>query len=230
MNKFPLNAMTHIGPSVEEVEGTLKFLIEVERKDKEANVPLLESVSDEDYQIAIRKADYWGFMQSADQHYFMARVLGLHGIFEYSRFCGYQCIENYLKAYLKYKGVNPKSTHKLSEKLLVNCRDIAPASDNFIHSDFILIIIKMYEPFYELPRYPVQKKRPNQGKYVLSSEDIFILDYFVLKMRQILSIPENTWDILRNGHVNLHHCHEFHPEFYNVFFYRNINFIERKPY
>jgi HEPN domain-containing protein len=227
MNKFPLNVMAHIGPNIKEVEENLKFLIEIERKDKNANVPLLENVSGEDYKNAIKKVDYWRFMQSADQHYFMARVLGLHGIFEYSRFYGYQCIENYLKAYLKYKGVITKNTHKLSKVLLVECQDIAPVSDDFIHSDFILIIIKMYEPFYELARYPVQNTRPNQGKYGGGSEDIFILDYFVLKMRQILSIPENTWDILRNGHVNLHDCHEFHPEFYNVFFFRNINFIEK---
>ena len=221
--------MAQIGPSIEDVEKSLNFLIEVERKDKRANVPLLESVSEIDYQVAIKKTDYWRFIQSADQHYFMARVLDLHNIFEYSRFCGYQCIENYLKAYLKYKGVIPPKTHKLSTNLLVKCRDITP-SDNFIHSEFILIIIKLYEPFYELARYPVQNTRPDQGHYTGSSEDIFTLDYFVLKMREILSVPENTWDIVRNGHVNLHSCHEFYPEFYNVFFFRNINFIGRKIY
>lgn len=222
--------MAHIGPTVEELEKSLNFLIEVEKKNKHANVPQLENLSPADYEIAIKNVDYWRFVQSADQHYFMARVLGLHGIFEYSQFCGYQCIENYLKAYLKYKGIIPKKTHNLSKVLLVECQNIAPASDNFIHSDFIAIIIKMYEPFYELARYPVQQTRPDQGKYVSSSEDIFIIDYFVLKMRQILSIPENTWDILRDGHVNLHRTREYHPEFYSIFFYRNINFIERKIY
>lgn len=166
------------------------------------------------------------FRQSADYHYFISRILFLHHILNYSQFSGHQCIENYLKAYLKYKEQIPPNTHDL-QKLLRYCRAEEPVADSFINNDNIEIIIAKYEPFYELARYPVQKQHPKDGYAFLIPDDIFILDYFVMRMREILAIPANTWDVLKDGHVNLFQCQQNFPNFYNFFFVDNINFTEK---
>ena len=173
--------------------------------------------------IAIKKIEYWHFIQSADYHYFISRILFLHHIPEYSFFCGEQCIENYLKAYLKYKNQNFPLEHDLRE-LLKRCRKVKTNVDDFIQNDKISLVISKFEPFYELPRYPVQKKRPKDGLVFWFPDDIYILDYFVMKMRELLTIPSNTWDILKKGHYRLNECKQEFPNFYNTFFFNNINF------
>jgi HEPN domain-containing protein len=174
-----------------------------------------------------RKIEYWYFVQSADYHYFVSRILFLRHVTEYSQFSGYQCIENYLKAYLKYKEQIPPNSHDLQE-LLRLCRAEDLVADSFINGDSISIIIAKYEPFYEVARYPVQKQRPKSGYAFLIPDDIFILDYFVMKMREVLSIPANTWDILKNGHYSLFQCQQLYPGFYGIFFSDNINFTEKR--
>ena len=70
---------------------------------------------------------------------------------------------------------------------------------NFITSKEIEIIVKKYNPFYENTRYPVQKKRPKNGQYTIFYPfDIQVLDYFVLKMREVMPYPNNMWDMLKN--------------------------------
>lgn len=193
-----------------------------------ANVPILDKRNKGEYLDALEKIDYWQFIQSADYHYFISRILFLHHILEYSLFSGYQCIENYLKAYLKHKGLIPPNSHDLRE-LLRRCRDVKQSVvDTFIHSDNITIIIAKYEPFYELARYPVQKQHPKGGYAFVIPDDIYILDYFVMRMRELLAIPANTWDILKDGHYSLYQCQQSFPDFYNFFFVNNINFADRK--
>ena len=216
--------MGKFDPTVESVEGYIEDL-------KKAlaigagNVPSIEELEREDYREAVEKTEYWSYVQSADYHYFISRILFLHHITSYSYFCGHQCLENYLKAYLKFKNQHPPNEHIL-RNLLGRCRSISPSSDSFIHGENISIIVAKYEPFYELARYPVQKKRPKSGYAFLIPDDIYVLDYFVMKMRQILSIPDNTWDILKHGHYDLHQCQRSFPSFYNLFFANNINFAK----
>jgi len=189
-------------------------------------VASLEKINNDVYQDDVEKIDYWRYVQSADYHYFISRVLFHHHIGEYSNFSGHQCLEIYQKAYLKYKNQSPPNSHDLF-KLLERCKSIAPNSNVFIHSDELSVIVKKYAPFYELARYPVQKQRPKKGQYMnIFPDDIYLLDYFVMRMREILTIPSNTWDILKDGHYNLYQTKELFPSFYNTFFEGNINFTK----
>jgi HEPN domain-containing protein len=212
----------HNFPTIESIEEYLDGL-KTSIKRGSGNVPVVETIDNKTYKSEVSNADYWRYIQSADYHYFISRVLFLQHIVEYSHFSGHQCIENYLKAYLKYKKQVPPNSHEL-DGLLNRCRSAAPKSESFIHGGYISIITKKYEPFYELARYPVQRKRPQGGYASLIPDDIFVLDYFVSKMRNILDIPENTWDILDDGHYHLADCQRFHPNFYKLFFQYNINF------
>ena len=219
---------TYDDPTVNSIETYLSFLIEVDQTIVEnvSNIAKLNKRKNEEYREILEKIDYWHFIQSADYHYFISRILYLHHIGEYSQFCGYQCIDNYLKAFLKYKNQVPPSSHDL-QKLLELCRSEEHTADSFINNDYISIIIEKYIPFYELARYPVQKKLPKDGYSFLFPDDIYILDYFVMKMRETLTIPSNTWDILVKGHYRLFLCQEKFPDFYKSFLMNNINFIKK---
>jgi HEPN domain-containing protein len=214
--------MTEFAPTVESIESYVDYL----RTSKDlgaSNVASLKQLDGEQYKEARERVEYWHYLQSADYHYFISRLLFLHHITEYSFFSGHQAIENYLKAYLKWKKELPPNSHNLS-MLLQKCRACAPETDAFIHEDRAPIILAKYEPFYELARYPVQKRRPKGGYAFLIPDDVYVLDYFVLRMRRILSIPDNTWDILKDGHYALYDCQRLFPDFYGLFFANNINF------
>ncbi len=214
-------------PTAKSIEEYLAHLREA-AKIGAANMPVLDKRGKEDYLDTLEKTEYWRFVQSGDYHYFISRVLFLHHILEYSLFSGYQCIENYLKAYLKHKGLVPPNSHDLRD-LLKQCRGIKqPVVDTFIHGENISTVIAKYEPFYELARYPVQRQLPKGGYAFLIPDDIYVLDYFVMKMRELLDIPGNTWDILKDGHFSLFQCQQFYPDFYNIFFLDNINFTEKR--
>jgi HEPN domain-containing protein len=192
-----------------------------------ANVPVLGELTKAEYKDAVRNTEYWRYSQSADYHYFVSRVLFVQHVTEYGLFAGHQCVENYLKGYLKARGSLPENTHKLAD-LLGAARSLGLAADTFIHEKRASIIVAKYEPFYELARYPVQRSRPKGGYALIVPDDIFLLDYFVLRMREMLSIPTNTWDILSDGHFNLEMCKDNNPALYNLLFWNNINFPETK--
>jgi HEPN domain-containing protein len=218
-------------PTIESVEEYISYLQNTVKKASElfkmrpSNVPLLKKLSKEEYDIREKKVKYWDFIHSADYHYFISRLLFLHRIHEYSYFCGFQCIENYLKAFLKFKGESVPQKHSLDE-LILRCRNSEPCVDSFINSDSILIIIEKYKSFYELARYPFQHERPDGSHAFMYPFDLYILDYFVMKMREILPIPDN-WDILKDNDYYLWQCREDFPDFYKIFYADNINFLNR---
>lgn len=214
--------MTEFAPTVESIESYIDFL-KAAKDCGYSNVASLAQLDKSQYDEAVEKAEYWHYLQSADYHYFVSRLLFLHHITEYSFFSGHQAIENYLKAYLKQNKEFPPNTHDLNT-LLQKCRACAPENDVFIHEDRVLTILAKYEPFYELARYPVQKRRPKGSYAFLIPDDVYVLDYFVLQMRRILSIPGNTWDILEDGHISLWECQRLFPDIYSLFFAGNINF------
>jgi len=185
----------------------------------------LEQLDDNQYNQAIGKIEYWKFLQFGDYHYFVARILFLHHIREYSFFAAHQCIESYLKSFLKLRKKIPPRTHSL-RNLLGECRKFALKKDSFIRSVYLTIIVDRYDPFYELPRYPIQRTRPHKGMY--GSEyptDIYVLDYFIFRMREILTIPKNTYDLIRSkNHIRLIECKEYYPDLYRLFFSNNVNF------
>ena len=190
----------------------LAYLPDVEKRDKLA------------YENAVKQSSYLDYIQSADYHYFISRVLFLHKITDYSLFSGHQCVENYLKAYLKYCEEQPHNTHNLKE-LLKKCRENTSLKTSFINTDKIDYIIRRYEPFFELARYPVHKNRPKGGHGWVYPNDIYTLDYFVYKMRKTMAIPEGTRDIFsQEGHFSLIICKEEFPDFYEFFKMNNINF------
>jgi len=220
LKKPKLTAMDN--DKMKSIEEYIDFL-EESFKDGGQNLPEKEIVSD--YKQKVESVSYSLYIDRADLHYFISRQLFLVHIDLYSYFAGHQCIENYLKAYIKYKNSIPKDIHIL-EKLLENCRQLdIDKNDNFIHSARITTIIKFYEPFYELARYPVQKVRPNKGQYVSVFPDgINILDLFVFRMREIIKLPENSRDLFKDNHYHLDLCQMKDSSFYNKFKKDNINF------
>jgi HEPN domain-containing protein len=212
---------------IKEIEEYIKFLEQTEGN--AGNMPVLEKVADFDERV--RSAKYWWYIDSADYHYFVARALFLRMVFDYSCFSGHQCIENYLKAYLKFCNRNAPSTDHILPKLLERCRSAAGQTPEFIAGNFIGLIVRRFDPYYEVGRYPVQHIRPRTGTHCSTfPDDIFILDYFVYQMRLILPVPENTWDMFREGknggHWQLYDCMTKFPDFYNLLKVDNINFMK----
>lgn len=172
-----------------------------------ANVPkdaanIIKNQLNVNYNSDISNIGYECFMLSGDKNYFVSRFLFFNRIHEYSFFCAQQCIENYLKACLKFSGGKPQDTHDLSA-LLEECKRIG--HDAFIHSTRIKTIIERFKPFYELSRYPVQKKFMPRGQQyaIMHPDDIRPLDYFVYKIREIMPYPINMWDVLKIGNLIL---------------------------
>jgi len=123
--------MSEKHPSIESVE---KYITHLQESSEigAGNLPLFEELPDDEYREIVDSLDYWRFVQSADHHYFISRILFLRQIYDYSMFCGYQCIENYLKGYLRYKNQHTPKSHNL-DKLVNLCRKIAPRKDKFIY-------------------------------------------------------------------------------------------------
>lgn len=163
-----------------------------------ANISVKES--NQNYEQDRERIEYQYFISAGDYHYFIARVLFLNMIGEYAFFCGQQCIENYLKAYLKFTNYFPKKDHHDLNILLSLCRKV-DTKNEFINSKRVNTIIARFDSFYELARYPVQKSsRPKNGQYVfLFPDDIKPLDYFVYQMRKIMPYPNNMFDLLKEG-------------------------------
>ena len=216
--------MDTLSSRIQEIQNYILFLEGTEGK--AANMPVLKEVSD--FKDRVKRTEYWRYIHSADYHYFVSRILFLRMIYTYSYFSGFQCIENYLKAFLKYCGVAVPTKHPLGD-LLDLCRGVVQPKPDFIHSRYIEVITRRFEPYYQIGRYPVQTIRPKSGtQSFLYPDDIFVLDYFVYQMRRILTIPQNTWDMFRQGKgaglMELVSCMREFPDFYNLVKWNNINF------
>lgn len=155
----------------------------------------------------------------------MARTLRSQKVYLYGLFCAHQCVEIYLKAFLKKIEAPIPQRHRLND-LLVESRKDSHESASFLHSQQAETICRKYDPFYEIARYPAQISRPMDGKYVwVSGMDEQFLDYFVYRMRILLEMPTDGWDILSpKGHQGLQLVSELHPEFYRLFTNNNLNF------
>jgi len=166
------------------------------------------------------------FVQRADYHYFVGRILLSQNIHLYGLFCAHQCVENYLKAYRAFCTAKPLTIHELI-KLLQESRSVTADTTSFIHSADAETICEKFGPFYEIGRYPVQITRPKDGKYVaMPKVDQLVLDYFVNRMRNLLTLPPGSWDLLSpQGHVDLHMVKELHPDFYAMFSEGNLNCV-----
>lgn len=207
---------------IEEIERYLKFNYEAGLKGA-ANQAQKEV--NQKYKEDVENIPYYYYINSADLHYFIGRQLFYKHIGTYAYFCAHQCVENYLKALLKYLDQTPPNKHQLVE-LVENIKSKTNQTEYpFIHSDEIQMIASHFEPFYELSRYPVQNVRPKGNNYMMVyPTGIEILDLFVYRMRELISIPDGARDIMKEPHHSLHSCESNFPDFYNLFKVNNINF------
>lgn len=191
------------------------------RKDKQCTYGwFIDNEKNNNYGIDFEKTDYNFFISSADCHYFVGRALMLNEIYLYSLFCAQQCVENYLKAYLKFLKVeyNKKNYDEHNLKVLLNNCKKYNIKDDFVKSVYIEVICDMFNPYYEKGRYPVYKNGPPKNKgYCIAAggETCLILDYFVYKMREIL-MP-NKKGVFENGCLDLVFCENDHPKFYEKY-------------
>lgn len=154
-------------------------------------------------------------------HYFIARVLWVSKIEHYAKFCAYQAIENYLKAFIKLKGGSFKDTHDLYQ-LRRMCQEL-DSSNTFFHGTKMTLCIDMYRPFYEITRYPIGRKYPGES-YSWNTYDIFVLDYFVFKIREFFPKSEtNNSDLLQGGHFWLQQHLDSGLSLNDRFKHENIN-------
>lgn len=172
----------------------------------------------------ITSVDWKRFVQSADYHYFVGRILLSQQIYLYGLLCAHQCVENYLKAYLTFCAAPVEPIHELL-KLLQKARISTTDAGSFLHSEDAETICEKFEPFYEIGRYPVQITRPKDGKYIFMSDvEIAVLDYFILEMRRILVLPPGSWDVFGElGHFDLDIVRDIRPDFYSIFEEGNAN-------
>jgi HEPN domain-containing protein len=180
------------------------------------------------YKQMLQNIDGNSYIQRGDLHYFVARILLINSVYEYGYFAGQQCVENYLKGYLRdILKRPPKQTHDLTD-LLIEAKTITSDLNSFLHSDYIEVIVGKFNPFYEFARYPVQISKPANGQYVMNSIfEVRMLDYFIHRIREVIKPPSGSWDILSDeGHYHLTLCKEMHRDFYQMFFQDNINFCD----
>lgn len=214
--------MSYSPITVQKIEEYILFSKEAKDQHPDAaNLPLTEI--NPNYKQDVSQTESWRYVHSADYHYFVSRVLFLNHVVEYSFFSAQQCIENYLKAYLRDHNKTPSNTHKLTD-LLNKCKSLSSDPLSFINSVYADVIIQKFDPFNEVARYPVQNVRPKDGYGFFYPLDIYMLDYFVFQMRKVLSVPKTTWDIFDEGLQNLQMCMRHCPEFYNRLKENNINF------
>lgn len=204
----------------------IDFLGATLKKDERGNITPREDLDKDAFRINYQKVSYAYFMTSGDYHYFIARIIFVKGAGIYAFFSGHQCIENYLQAFIKYLGIeySPKGNHNLLNYLSL-AKERAPKR-SFLRSNQIKTICDRFNPFYELPRYPVHHARPKDGLFgFLMPDDIYLLDYFVLKMREIMPLPKGTWDVLDKGiPYEASMIENISPELIEAFKNENVNF------
>ena len=181
------------------------------------------------YQEQPMKTSWHSFVQRADYSYFVAESSSLRGVHLYGLFCTHQCVEGYLKAFLRLSKSSIPQSHNLLN-ILSKVRECNNDTNGFLHSDYSEAICRRYDPFYEVARYPAQQTRPKDGIYaVASSIDGQFIDYFVYRMREIMPLPQDGWDILKQGHMELEIVKELRPSFYSIFTDGNLNFAPNEP-
>jgi len=185
--------------SPEEIERILLFYKTAKENNPEiTSLPTLKTLTNAEFQAARAATDYSAYVHFAHHHYTVARLLFIMSFWLYAHYCSQQTVENYLKAYLKLTGTEPPLRHSLKE-LLSLCRK-TPNTPDFIGTEFIEAIVQKFDPYNELPRYPVGQRRPAEpGLQSIYPEDMYILDYFVFRMRGIVALPGTHSDIFKDG-------------------------------
>lgn len=215
--------MKDLYATVDKIEDYILFLDETRRNHPDA-ANISQIARNKNFDNDVMNAEYWRYIDSGDYHYFVSRILFIHYIGEYSFFSAQQCVENYLKGYLRYLKQRPPNTHDL-EKILGICKLNTSDTTSFIHSTHLDVITQMFNPFNEIARYPVQIMRTKNNTFGFAfPRDIYLLDYFIYKMREVLPLPSTNRDILKGNHFRLELLMRNSPELYEKFKENNINF------
>lgn len=178
-----------------------------------------------DYKEKRAKVLYNNFISSGDYHYFVARTIFLLGYGVYGFYCAQQSLENYLKAYLTFKKTKYESKHETHDllNLLNYCIEVAPKK-SFLRTRRAQVIVTRFDPFNELPRYPVYKRGPEGGYALVHPIDIYPLDYFIYRIRKEMRMPNGGWDVFKEGKPFDANMIEKDSLVMNIFKQDNINF------
>jgi len=186
---------------IKQISGIEKYIDFLdENYGRGANLPETQQLNSNEFKKELNSIGYEYFIHLAETHYFVGRILFLNKFGEYGCFCAHQCIENYLKAFIKFKTDKPKLGHKLTS-LLEDAKVLASDEEEFIKGKRIFTIARRFEPYYEFSRYPVAKTRPqrNVAGAMLFPDDYFLVDYFMLSMREIIDKPERMTSVFRSN-------------------------------
>ena len=207
----------------EEIERLLAHRRRVKEEHPDApNLPTVERSPTAAFYQEVAAATHLCYVRSGEKNYAVARLLSELQVFDYAMFCGQQSVENYLKAYIKSLGKQPSATHSLAG-LLSECRD-GMGADSFLASDAAETIAQVFDPFNEIARYPVHRTGPKGRAWTLFyPDDMYILDYFVFRMRELLPVPENQSTLFRSRHGVLGGLRKEHPEVFALIWRKNIN-------
>ena len=221
----------HTVESIESnLDANLKFEKILAKNDwKGGGFPGSAKVTHQEFNKGREKSTYLDFISFGNYHYFVSRILSMSRIYQYALFTGQQCIENYLKSIILYKQKEFPITHNLKTLLEYCKKNYSMKEASFIHSEYLRLIIKKYDPFYEISRYPIPKAVKVKGEsYAYMDGDEQYLDYFVYKIREIIELPKKGWDIFsEQGHYLLGSCKKMNPEIYSLFLINNINFDKK---
>ncbi len=207
-------------PTIESIKEKIQY---IDQRKREGLIYCPYEIGDDTLKDELKELPYYKFIIYADYHYFVSRILFLNEIFEYSAFAGYQCIENYLKATIKYFNEIPKKTHRLSS-LLNHCISLSPEGLDFLRGNEIKTIISKYDPFYSMSRYPISNIRIDAYLYEYP-DDIYLLDYFVYRFKELLPFPNRYRSVFNGDHYLINSCKENSPDVFSLFTKQNINFI-----
>jgi HEPN domain-containing protein len=182
--------------SPDEVEAGLLFdLAAKERRPEVHNIPSLLSRERKDFERLQNEGEYVSFVDSAFDHYLSARVLFSYHHYWYALFCAQQTVETYLKGFLRYRNASVPTSHKLME-LLDRCREHADGSQ-FILGKPMEATARKFEPYNEIGRYPIARLGPPGALSCVMPETMWVLDYFVYRMRNEIPVPQRRADPFR---------------------------------
>lgn len=205
---------------IREVEKFVDFLIFAFKKGAGNISPTVKDKRK--YKVSLVRSKYQDFIGLGDYHYFVCRVIFMKKIGVYSFFCAQQCIENYLKAYMVFRKSKVKEGHELI-KLFKKCRNLANQG-SFLKTKRAEIIIKRFDPFYEVPRYPFVRRGTGGGYTMTHPDDVYPLDYFIYRMRKEMPMPSGVWDLLSDGRPYHASMLDKNDELVAYFKLKNINF------
>lgn len=159
----------------------------------------LEKLNDSDVRQKHSKTNPYAYISYGDYLYFVSRISFLQRLGIISFFHIQQALENYLKGYILFLGNKKmKNIHDLVD-LLDAVQKLT--DEPFFHSDECAAILRYFNPFNEISRYPLPKKRPKDGTWGYTYPDlIYYLDYFVYELRKVYSVPEGSWDLFEEGY------------------------------